>query len=295
MAEITVELIKTLREKTNAGMMDCKKALQEAGGDLEKAETILRKMGIADADKKSARATREGVVAARVTEDGSSGVLLEVNCETDFVAKNENFTAFVDSLLDHAVQSEAVDSVDEVLKQKFAGDDSQTVDEVVKAKVGELGENLVFQRYKRFDLDGDGKIASYIHLRGKVGVLLEVHCGKAATAGEDAFAEVVKDLTLHIAASQPVCVSRDEVPEDLVEKEREIYRDQVKNKPDNIIEKIVEGKLGKFYTTVALLEQGFVKDPDQSIADLLAAKGKELGDELTVARFVRYAIGEAAS
>ena len=295
MADITVEMIKSLRGKTSAGMMDCKKALQEAGGDLEEAETILRKMGIADADKKSARTAKEGVIAARISEDGAAGVLLEVNCETDFVAKNENFTAFVDSLLDHSIQSEAVDSVDEVVKQKFTGDDSHTVEEVVKAKVGELGENLIFQRYTRYDLGGTGKLASYIHLQGKVGVLIEVHCGKTATAGDDTFAEVVKDLTLHIAAAQPVCVSRDEVPADLVEKEREIYRDQVKNKPDNIIEKIVEGKLSKFYSNVALLEQGFVKDPDQSIADLLSAKSKDLDDELTVVRFVRYAIGETAS
>lgn len=295
MADITVELIKTLREKTNAGMMDCKKALQEAGGDLEKAETILRKMGIADADKKATRAAREGVVAARVADDGSTGVLLEVNCETDFVAKNENFTSFVDSLLDHAARSEAAGSAEEVLKQNFVGDASQTVEEVVKAKVGELGENLVFQRYVRFDLAGAGKVASYIHMQGKVGVLLEVHCGKAGTTGEAAFNEVVKDLTLHIAAAQPICVSRDEVPAGLVEKEREIYREQVKGKPENILDRIVEGKLGKFYSNIALLEQGFIKDPDQSIGDLLAAKSKELGDDLTVARFARFAIGETAS
>ncbi len=294
MAEITVELIKTLREKTNAGMMDCKAALTEAGGDLAEAEVVLRKKGIASADKKAARATSEGVIASRIDADAKTGVLVEVNCETDFVAKNENFQSFVEGLVNHVAEAEPVDSLDALLAQKYVGDDSLTVEEVVKAKVGALGENMTLSRFARYTVDGEGVVASYIHPPGKVGVLLEAGCGKAESTSNESFRQLVKDIALHIAAAQPICVSRDEVPADKVETEREISRDKAKGKPENIIEKIVEGQLDKFFSTMALLEQGFIKDPDQTIKDLLAAKGKEIGDELTIRRFSRFAIGEDA-
>lgn len=292
MAAITAQLIKTLRDKTNAGMMDCKAALTESGGDLEEAEIILRKKGITGADKKAGRATSEGVISSRIDADAKTGVLVQVSCETDFVAKNENFQSFVDGLVNHVAEGEAAGSVDELLAQKYVGDDSMTVEEVVKSKIGELGENMALSRFERFELDGEGVIASYIHPPGKVGVLLEAGCTKADTASNEKFREVVKDIALHIAAAQPLCVSRDEVPADKVESEKEIYREQVKGKPENIIDKIVEGKLDKYYASMALLEQGFIKDPDKSVNDLLAAAGKEVGDELSVRRFARFAIGE---
>lgn len=294
MAEITVELIKTLREKTNAGMMDCKAALKEAGGDLAEAEIVLRKKGIASADKKASRATSEGVISSRIDADAKTGVLVEVNCETDFVAKNENFQSFVEGLVNHVAEGDAVDTLDELLAQKYVGDPTLTVEEVVKAKVGALGENMTLARFARYTADGEGVIASYIHPPGKVGVLLEAGCGKAESTSNESFRQLVKDIALHIAAAQPICVSRDEVPADKVETEREISRDKAKGKPENIIEKIVEGQLDKFFSTMALLEQGFIKDPDQTIKDLLAAKGKEIGDELTIRRFSRFAIGEDA-
>ena len=294
MAEITVELIKTLREKTNAGMMDCKAALKEAGGDLAEAEIVLRKKGIASADKKASRATSEGVISSRIDADAKTGVLVEVNCETDFVAKNENFQSFVEGLVNHVAEGDAVDTLDELLAQKYVGDPTLTVEEVVKAKVGALGENMTLARFARYTADGEGVIASYIHPPGKVGVLLEAGCGKAESTSNESFRQLVKDIALHIAAAQPICVSRDEVPADKVETEREISRDKAKGKPENIIEKIVEGQLDKFFSTMALLEQGFIKEPDQTIKDLLAAKGKEIGDELTIRRFSRFAIGEDA-
>ena len=294
MAEITVELIKTLREKTNAGMMDCKAALKEAGGDLAEAEIVLRKKGVASADKKASRATSEGVISSRIDADAKTGVLVEVNCETDFVAKNENFQSFVEGLVNHVAEGDAVDTLDELLAQKYVGDPTLTVEEVVKAKVGALGENMTLARFARYTADGEGVIASYIHPPGKVGVLLEAGCGKAESTSNESFRQLVKDIALHIAAAQPICVSRDEVPADKVETEREISRDKAKGKPENIIEKIVEGQLDKFFSTMALLEQGFIKDPDQTIKDLLAAKGKEIGDELTIRRFSRFAIGEDA-
>ena len=293
MPEITVELIKTLRDKTNAGMMDCKAALKEADGDLEAAETVLRKKGVAAADKKAARATSEGAVAARINDDAKTGVLVEVNCETDFVAKNEKFRAFVETILDHIVSSEATDDLDALLAQPYSGD-AETLGEHIKEQVGALGENMALSRFARFDLSGDGVIGQYIHMQGKVGVLIEVATDNADVAAKDGFRDLVKDITLHIAAASPICITRDEVPQATIDKEREIYADQVKGKPENIIEKILSGKLDKFYSTVCLLEQGFIKDPDQSISDLLAAQGGELGGEIKIARFVRYAIGEEA-
>ncbi|MBL9151058.1 MAG: elongation factor Ts [Verrucomicrobiales bacterium] len=292
MAEITVELIKTLREKTNAGMMDCKAALTEAKGDLAEAEVILRKKGITGAEKKAGRATSEGVIAARIDADAKTGVLVAVSCETDFVAKNENFQSFVDGLVNHVATAEPVADLDALLAQTYVGDPSLTVTEVVKAKIGQLGENMALSRFARYTVDGEGVIASYIHPPGKVGVLLEAGCTKAATADAAAFREVVKDIALHIAAAQPLCVTRDEVPAAKVEQEKEIYREKAKGKPENIVEKIVAGQIDKFFASMALLEQGFIKDPDKTIKDLLAAKGKEVGDELTIRRFARFAVGE---
>lgn len=292
MAEITVELIKTLRDKTNAGMMDCKAALAEADGDLEAAETVLRKKGIADADKKAGRTAKEGVIASRIVEGAKTGILVEVNCETDFVAKNENFRDFVEAILDHIAESESVDTVEELKAQKLAQDTSQTLDEFIKVKVGELGENMGLTRFAKYELEGEGVVASYIHMQGRVGVLVEVGAGKAATAKDDDFREFVKDLTLHIAAAQPICVSRDEVPAELVEKEKDIFREQMKDKPAEIIEKIIGGKMGKFYSTNCLLEQAFIKDGDKSIKDLVAEVEKSTGDKIAITRFERYAVGE---
>ncbi len=294
MAEITVQLIKTLRDKTNAGMMDCKAALTEAGGDLAEAEVILRKKGITGADKKAGRATSEGLIASRIDADAKTGVLVEVNCETDFVAKNENFQSFVEGLVDHVSRTDTIGTTEELLAQKYLGDESLTVEELVKTKIGEMGENMSLARAVRYTVDGEGVVASYIHPPGKVGVLLEVTCGKGDTPSDEGFRQLVKDIALHIAAAQPICVSRDEVPADKVETEKEISRDKAKGKPENIIEKIVAGQLDKFYASMALLEQGFIKDPEQTIGGLLAAKGKELGDDLAVTRFSRFAIGEEA-
>jgi elongation factor Ts len=196
MAQVSPALVKELREKTNAGMMDCKQALVEAGADIEKAEEILRKKGIASASKKASRSAKDGLIASYIHLQGRVGVLIEVNCETDFVAKNENFREFV------------------------------------------------------------------------------------------------KDLTLHIAAAHPSYVSRDQVPAELIEREREIYRAQVKGKPENVVEKIVDGKLDKFYSSICLLDQAFIKNPDQTIKDLAASKIAELGENIVIRRFARYAVGE---
>ena len=278
MVEISAALVKELREETNVGMMECKKALVEAGGDKEKAIRILRERGLAVAGKKASRMAKDGQVASDISEGGKLGVMVEVNCETDFVARNEIFQAFLKKVVEKA--------------RAVAGNLAEAMKDELTAKIHEIGENLVIRRHARYELQGPGIIASYIHTGGKVGVLLEVGCEKDSTVQTTEFKEVVKDITLHIAACNPLFLQRSEVPEAVLNAEREIYAKQVQNKPANIVEKIVNGKLEKYYQQVCLLEQGFVKDPDQTVNELLASKSKALGDTITVRRFVRYKVGE---
>ncbi len=278
MTEISAALVKELREETNVGMMECKKALVEAKGDKEKAVKILRERGLAVAGKKASRTAKEGQVFSEIAQGGKLGVLVEVNCETDFVARNAGFQAFLKTVAEKAKTTK--------------GDLAEALKDQVTAKIQEIGENIIIRRSARFEVQDAGIVASYIHLGGKVGVLLEVGCGKAETIQNDVFREMVKDITLHIAACNPQYLTRKDVPETLVTSEREIYAKQVQNKPAQIINKIVDGKMEKFYGLVCLVEQGFVKDPDQSITEVLTAKGKELGDALAIRRFVRYQVGE---
>ncbi len=274
---ITASQVKELREATNVGMMECKKALTESGGDMDAAIQLLRERGMVIAGKKAGRAANEGLIAAEVADGGQLGVIVEVNCETDFVARNESFQEFVSQVV---AKGRQVD-----------GDLAEVFKDELTSKIAEIGENLIIRRNDRYELQGTGAVASYIHLGGKVGVLLEVGCESAETASADAFKEVVKDITLHIAASNPDYLTRDDAPEDVLATEREIFVKQAEGKPENIVEKIVDGKMEKFFGQNCLVEQPFVKDGDISISQLLAAKGKELGDELTIRRFVRYQIG----
>ena len=291
MAEITASLVKELRDKTNAGMMECKNALKETGGDVDAAIKFLRERGAIKAAKKADREAKEGIVAAKIDVEAKSGVLIEVNCETDFVAKNDNFKDFVSELTDTVAGPEATYSEAALAVSKGEAN----IDEFVKAKVIELGENLQFRRMVRYDVEGSGVVASYIHLGGKVGVLVEVNCGKDETAASEDFRELVKDITLHIAAASPAGIGRDEISDDLVNTEKDLFRKQMEDsgKPPEIMEKIIEGKLGKFYSTVCLLEQGFIKDPDNTISELLSSKGKALDDEISIRRFIRYGVGES--
>ncbi|MDF1811106.1 MAG: translation elongation factor Ts [Verrucomicrobiales bacterium] len=291
MAAITASMVKELRDKTNAGMMDCKSALAEADGDLEAAETILRKKGIADADKKAGRDAKEGVIASRILDDGT-GILVEVNCETDFVAKNENFQEFVGQILDHIAQSDDAKDLETLLAQDYAADTSQKFEEFIKAKVGQLGENMGVSRFSKIKPDSS-VVGTYIHMAGRVGVLSEVAVGDEKTKDNETFQQFVKDLNMQIAASSPLCVDRDGVPADKVEAEKDIFRDQMKDKPADIIERIIEGKIGKFYSQQCLLEQAFIKDGDKTINDLVAEVAKATGDDkIKVVQFDRYAVGE---
>ena len=276
MAEITAAAVGKLREMTGAGLMDCKKALTEAQGDLGTAGDILRKKGAATAVSKATREAREGVIGQYIASGGKLGVLVEVNCETDFVGRNETFRTFV-----------------EEVAQRLATDPSANFDKEVQELVAKIRENIKIARHARMEVTGNGMIAAYIHTGSKIGVLVEVGAGKESTVADKEFKELVKDITLQIAAGHPYSVSRDQVPADLLAKEKEIAADQVKNKPPQAIAKIVEGKLEKFYQTYCLIDQGFVKkNSEVSVKDHIGQIGKQLGDEIMIRRFVRFQVGE---
>ena len=277
MADITASLVKQLRDATNVSMMECKKALVETDGDMEKASRLLRERGMAVAAKRATKEANQGVVACASTPDGKTLALVEVNCETDFVARNESFRDFVTKVAQKALEADC--NVAEEMKDELMD------------RIAAIGENLKIGGTTRYVLGGTGKLASYIHLGGKVGVLIEVGCEKDETTGQDAFVELVRDLTLHIAACSPRYLVSDDVAADEIAAEREIYAKQAAGKPEQVIEKIVGGKLRKYFAEICLVEQGFVKEPKQSVKALLAETGKALGDTLTVRRFVRYQIG----
>jgi elongation factor Ts len=287
---ITASIVKELRDKTNAGMMDCKKVLSETNGDIEASIKLLRERGIMKSAKMSERAANEGVITARLNAGSTSGILLEVNCETDFVSKNESFQAFVAEIADALAKSDAADH-EAALAFQHGG---QSIEDTIKAKVGEVGENLQFRKFVRYNAAPGGVVASYIHLGGKVGVLIEVGTTKAETAGTDTFKELIKDLCLHIAACAPKGLSREDIPQSVVDNELDIFRARLvaEGKPANIIENILKGQIGKFFAESCFLEQAFVKDGDIKVNALLDQKGKELGDTLTVTRFVRFGLGE---
>ncbi|MFO7892937.1 MAG: translation elongation factor Ts [Longimicrobiales bacterium] len=275
---ISAAQVKELRDRTGAGMMDCKKALQETEGNMEAAIDLLRSKGAAKAAKRAGREATEGVVASYVDDDAGVGALVEVNCETDFVARNEEFQALAAELAEHVAKHEEVDGTGDgeaLLEHGFMGGD-RTVDQVVTQKSAKTGEKVVVRNFARFD--SDGRLGAYVHMGGKIGVLVELD--------PDASEELARDVAMHIAASRPLAVTPEELPEDVVERERQVYLEQVRQegKPENIQERIVEGKLGKFYKENALVEQPFVKDPDMTVGALVA--------DTKIRRFVRYELGE---
>jgi len=275
---ITASQVKELRDATNVSMMDCKRALQEAEGDMDKAVKLLRERGMAVAAKKASRVAKNGKIAAKVSDDGKTGIMIEVNCETDFVTRNEIFQKFVVDMTDKAMDIE--------------GDVAETVKDEVTAAVAEIGENIVLRKSERFVAD-NGAVACYIHMGGTVGVLVEFGLEKEETATADAFKELGLDICLHVAAANPMALDRDGVPANLVEDEKALFAKQVEGKPENIVENILKGKLNKFYALNTLLEQGFVKEDKISITALLEAKGKELDDTITIKRYTRWQLGEA--
>jgi len=276
MSTITKDAVMTLRERTGAGLIDCKRALTDSNGDMEEAVSILRKKGIASAAKKAGRDAGEGIIAQSISTDFSKGILVEVNCETDFVAKNEDFVTFANSV------------AEELLNNPDADMESKRTEQIAK-----IGENIQISRSQALAPERTGIVQSYIHTGGKVAVLISIGSDGDVSGNENALV-LAKDLCMHIAAASPICVSRDEVPSDLVEKETEIANAQAEGKPPQAVDKIVSGKLEKYFAGSCLLEQPFVKNPDQSVKELVEATSKEIGSTLKVEKFLRFQVGENA-
>jgi elongation factor Ts len=303
MAEISAQLVKQLRDRTGAGMMECKKALVDANGDLDEAEILLRKRGIAGASKKESRSTKQGVISAFIDARGKSGVLVEVNCESDFVARTEDFQNLAADVASHiaemkpkAVRPEEVTERERALyEQKFSKDQSTTVGEFVKTKIAKLGENINISRFDFYEAAGNGVVGHYIHTGAQIGVLLELNPGANTTAAKDEFKTLVRDIAMQVAAAHPQFVSREQVPAALIAKEREIQRERAlgEGKPEKMVDKIAEGRMSKFYEEVCLLDQPFIRENTISVAELIKTVAAKIGDTISVVRFVRYKVGDA--
>ncbi|MGE0703531.1 MAG: translation elongation factor Ts [Vicinamibacterales bacterium] len=285
---ISAAEVKKLRDQTGAGMMDCKAALEEAQGNVEEAITILRKKGLASAAKKAGRATGEGVIGQRLASDRRSGTLVEVNCESDFVARTDDFQQLVQDVLSE------IDKAGNGAGEAWLKDPGGPVQQRVAAAIAKLGENMAVPRFVRYA--GMGLVGQYIHMGGKIGVQVEVAEVPAAVAASEEFANLVKDIAMQIAAASPAYASRAVVPADVLDKERSIYRAQMEGsgKPPQVIDKIVEGKLESFYSQVVLPDQPSIRDPKVTVGQVIGAASKSLGAPITVTRFARLKVGETA-
>jgi elongation factor Ts len=286
---ITAADVKKLRDQTGAGMMECKSALTEANGDFEEANTILRKRGLASAAKKAGRTASEGLIAHRVAGDHSAGTLVEVNCESDFVARTPDFQELMQRALDE------IEEAGDTASEAWLKDPDAPVQKLVAAKIAKLGENMAVSRFVRYA--GKGYVGQYIHLGGKIGVQVELGGVTPEIAARHEFNALVKEIAMQIAAASPGYVSREAVPAALLDKEKAIYRAQMENsgKPANVLDKIIEGKLGSFYSQVVLPDQPSIREPKMSVKDVIAAANKTLGAAVTVSRFARLKVGESVN
>lgn len=290
---ISAKDVKALRDKTGAGMMDCKKALNETGGDIDKAVLFLREKGLAGVQKRAGRIASEGTVAC-VTNDNRA-VMVEINSETDFVAKNEDFKAYAVEVAEHVLSTnnhddkEVEDAAAALADESWYKDQARKVSDIFADQIATIGENLKMRRFVNY-VAKNGAVATYIHGGGRIGVMVEY----STDNNSDALFESVRDVAMHVAAINPHYLSKDVVTQEDLDRERELYRKTVLNegKPEKIVDKIVDGKMKKFYSEVCLLEQPFVKEPKQSVREFLAAKGKELGATVDIVRYVRYQVGE---
>lgn len=284
--EISAKLVKELRDRTSAGMMDCKKALQESEGNMEAAVDRLRQKGLAKAAKKSGRATGEGLLTLRLAQDHSAAALVELMCETDFVSRGDKFRAFAKRLADLVFE-----------KNPAGHEDLQAlVGEELNGLIATLGENMSLGRHARWELASPtGLIGSYVHSNGKIGVLVELACGKAESVKNPALLELARNIAMQAAAANPAALDKDSLDPALVEREREVYRQKTldEGKPANIVDKIVEGRINKFYQEACLLNQAYIRDDKVTVSQVVAACAKELADQITVRRFARLQLGEA--
>jgi elongation factor Ts len=288
MVEISASSVMKLRKLSGQGMMDCKKALGEADGDIDKAMDILRKKGHATLAKRAERDTSNGLVVSKMSDDGNTGVLATLCCETDFVAKSEDFVAAAQTLADYAMDCPADEGADHLLQTEK---DGKTFNDILTEVVSKTGEKTLVGDYARFTLSGPGTIATYIHFNGKVGTMLEIDTSDDSVAKADAVKQAAFDIAMHVTASKPMALDRSGIDPEVVEREKAVYAEQVKNKPPEIIEKIVEGKMKKFYAENCLLDQPFVKDDSKSVQQVLAEAAKQAGGQATLKQFARFEVG----
>jgi elongation factor Ts len=285
---ISASMVKELRERTGAGMMDCKRALSETDGDMDKAIELLREKGLAAAAKKAGRIAAEGVVCTYISEDMKVGTVVEVNCETDFVAANEEFVSLAKNIAKQVAQTTST-TVDELVSEKYIADEAMTITEAVSALIAKLGENMSVRRFEKFSIE-NGVVQSYIHGGGRIGVLVELACEKQ----DDVLIQIAKDVAMQIAAANPLFLDNTCVDNETLEKEKEIYRVQALNegKPEKIVEKMVMGRVNKYYKEVCLVEQIWVKNSDYTITKYLQEESKKLGADIKVTKFARFERGE---
>jgi len=288
MAEISASAVMKLRKLSGQGMMDCKKALGEADGDIDKAMDLLRKKGLATLAKRAERETSNGLVVSKMSDDGKTGVLVTLCCETDFVAKNEDFIAAAQTLADYALCCSADEGTENLLQTSSNG---RTFSDILTEVVSKTGEKTLVGDYARFTLAGPGLIVAYIHFNSKVGTMLEIETSDDNVAHADSVKQAAYDIAMHVTASKPMALDQSGIDPEVIEREKAVYAEQVKNKPQEIIERIVEGKMKKFYADNCLLDQPFVKDDSKSIQQVLVEAAKQAGGQATVRRFARFEVG----
>ena len=293
MAEITALMVKQLRERTGAGMMECKKALEEANGNLDDAVDVLRKRGIASAAKKATRSTKQGSITVALSGDRTAGAILEFNCESDFVARTEDFQSMVAELTSQALEAPVGTTREAMLEQPYRADATQTVGQVIASKIGKIGENMQIARFEKIE---GGMVGSYIHPGAQLGVLVHVTGATAAAAANEEIQELLRDVAMQVAAADPQFVRREEVTTAVLDKEREIQRERARQegKPEKVIDKMIEGRMSKYFEEFCLLEQPFIKDNAVTVGQLVTEKAKKAGETLSVVRFIRYKVGETA-
>jgi len=288
MADISAAMVMKLRKMSGQGMMDCKKALQETDGDVEKAMDLLRKKGLATLAKRAGRDTSEGLVVCKASEDGKTAALATLCCETDFVAKSDDFVATAKTLADFALACPKDEGAESVLETSI---DGRTFNDLLTEIVSKTGEKTQVGDYTKYELDGPGLISTYIHFNEKVGTMLQVDTSNDEIAAGEAIKQAASDIAMHITATKPLALNKDQIDPETIEREKAIFAEQVKNKPANIIDKIVEGKMNKFYAENCLLQQPFVKDDSKSVEQVLTEAAKQAGGEAKIKRFVRFEVG----
>ena len=288
MAEISAAMVMKLRKMSGQGMMDCKTALKDTDGDVEKALDLLRKKGLATLAKRAGRDTSEGLVVSKISPDGKTAALVTLCCETDFVAKSDDFVTTAKILADVALACQADEGIENILETST---DSGKFSDIMTQLVSKTGEKTLVGDYAKYRLDGPGLISTYIHFNEKVGTMVQIETSDEAIADGDLLKQTASDIAMHITATKPLALDKDQIDPETVEREKAIFAEQIKNKPANIIDKIIEGKINKFYAENCLLQQPFVKDDSRTVEQVLADAAKQAGGEAKIKRFARFEVG----